>query len=303
MQKGYAVEVLLHDGAEPLGGVLYHIGTLDRDRYIKAQMLSNYGRQRIGQALVRARLLDREELKEGLRAQVRRRLHSLFLVHDAQFHVFSGSHARGTYEGEPLLCDPMRIIYFGIRRTWSENQICTALRSAQGQEFRLDRQQAAEVVRWGYISEARICEFLSRGFFTLPEILDASELAPIGVYALIYSLWISGKIDQQAAIMARPPRRTRQISKQVGLLYRPIDEIQQEALLPEVGRRVVLHKQESPPVPVMIPRLRPVPITPIAGQVLPALMSESVKIPGSGTPPPLRTSLPQSRLPNKPQSE
>lgn len=316
LQRGYPVEVLSSTGSDPLGAVLYEVGVFDRDRYLRAQMLHPIGSQRIGHALIRARLLTPPELKEGLRAQTRRRVQRLLSSSNASFQVFSGSHKHGVHDGEPLLCETPRILYFGLRSICTESQLMAALRPLHGQEMRTSVQFAADVARWKYPAERRACELLARGFYTLAEIGEASELPNPALLALLHAAWLCGNLDTRAAVLSRPQRLVRPAAKLTALEPAPLDLPGQAGPLPVVGRPVALQAAQQQISAAPLPRPRRIVIVPVSGQAsgssprppIAAVPQDSPRSPISHdsapkAPPPLRTSLPASRLPNKPPTE
>lgn len=261
---GYPVCALLTGGGERLGQVLFEVGALDRDRYLRAQALTQQGQERIGAVLMQARLLDRAALREGLRAQVRRRLHRLFFLGDVDYQLFRGDHAQGMEEGEALRCDPTRAIYFGVQRAWPEHRLGTELTPTSGLAIRLQAPWGSEAARWLLPPEARVCELLGRGAWTLPELREVSGLPSRALLSLIYAFYVAGALELRPTAAGRPRRVVARPAQVVELPLRPADEPLPAAQLPFRAdeRPVQLHAGEAPPR-LAGRRDRPVDIVPL----------------------------------------
>jgi hypothetical protein len=309
LRNGYPVEVLLPSGADPLGTVLFETGALDAHRYTQAQLLLPYGGFRIGELLQKARLIDRAALSEGLRAQTRRRLHTIFFLSDAAFQVFRGTHERGLLGHEPLYCEPLRIIYFGVRRAWHEQRLLNEVQSLLGQELRLPAGAAAAAARWLPPAEARACGLLGRGAWNLQDLLATSGLSDGAMAALLYSFLVCSLLTARPPAGVRPERSVRDLPRAAGMAYHPSDEPlpANQSSLPQLGRRVQLHQKGSAPSSRSAPRRAQaalVPLVPsvatpeVPGAAAPPSpnQTEAVAEPAPRAPPPLLTSLPAGRL-------
>ncbi len=324
LHNGYPVEVLLQSGADPLGTVLFETGALDRERYTRAQTLRVYGNFRIGELMMQARLLDRAALSEGLRAQARRRLHTVFFLPDVAFQVFSGRHDHGSLGSEALLCEPTRVIYFGVRRAWQDQQLQVEVQALLGQELRMPIGQAMQSARWLPPAEARACELLGRGAWTLPELGVATGLSDRALHALLYSFLVCSLLDVRPPAIGRPQRAVRpapDAPRPAGFPYQPADEPlpADRSSLPEMGRLIQMQAGTGQTPLPMKSRRRSLALVPIVATSAPGqgaapgasapstLASPSaVGTPPAGpapaaprTPPPLRTTLPSGRLPSK----
>jgi hypothetical protein len=317
---GYPVAVLLSSGAERLGQVLLEAGFLDRDGFLRAQALPQEGAARIGQILLQARLLTRTALKEGLRAQVRRRLFRLFFAGTgppARYQLFRCDHDQGLETGEPLRCDPWRAVYHGVRRVWDADRLRTALLPLSGQEFRLDPTLATAAAAWLSPPEAGVVTRLSRGFVTLPELEQAAPLPGPALQALLVASQLFASLEVRPATPERQ-RVVREAAKLTELPPRPTDEPLRLDADPGSERAVLLHAGAPKPAlqaarPPGVRRDRPIVIVPLAATAPPAsvapppepAMSQPSPEPAPSRQPPaprlppLRTSLPASRLRSK----
>lgn len=186
-RAGYPVDVLVQESRDRLGVVLIENGLLDRDRYLRAQSLRPTAGKLIGDLMLAARLLDRRALREGLRAQVRRRLHALFAQEQGTFQLFAGSHSRGVSDGESLASDPRRIIFFGARRAYTAAQLHAGLAPLRGFDVQLSAAEAAEATRWLPPSEQRLAQLLLRGAWSINDLVTGSQVHPNSALAFLYT--------------------------------------------------------------------------------------------------------------------
>ncbi|HEX9102980.1 MAG TPA: DUF4388 domain-containing protein, partial [Polyangia bacterium] len=209
LRGGYPVAVTLPGSAELLGKVLFEMGILDEATYKKTLAEPPPPGQRYGDMLLAKQLCTEDQMRLALKAQVRRKLHRLFFLNDGSYEFAAGEHDQGQQKSESLRIHPARAIYHGVRSAWNAERLKGALFLLDGKAIKcmLDNEGVA---RYGIgPDDGRVAELLRKGYWTLPDLVEAAGLPPQPVHALVYALYISEALDiKSAGEVPRLRRRT-----------------------------------------------------------------------------------------------
>lgn len=199
LRGGYPVAVTLPGSAELLGKVLFEMGILDEATYKKTLAEPPPPGQRYGDMLLAKGLCTEDQMRLALKAQVRRKLHRLFFLNDGSYEFVAGEHDQGLQKAESLRIHPARAIYHGVRSAWNAERLKGALFLLDGKAIKctLDNEGVA---RYGVgPDDGRVAELLRKGYWTLPDLVEAAGLPPQPVHALVYALYISEALDIKSA--------------------------------------------------------------------------------------------------------
>ena len=127
LRQGYPVMITLPGAAEPIGKVLHEMGVLDAATYKKSLAEPTTPGLRYGAVLIKKGWATADQVRLGLKAQVRRKLHRLFFLSDGEFKYEEGEHREGMEGQESLRVHPWRAIYHGVRSAWSNDRLAGAL--------------------------------------------------------------------------------------------------------------------------------------------------------------------------------
>ena len=190
LRDGYPVYVNLSESSDLLGRIMVEMRVLTEASMRRALATPPEPGQRYGDVLMQMSLCDENQLKQALRAQVRRKLHRLFAVTDGGYAAIPGEHQKGLQSGESLRVHPWRVIYHGVR-SFSAERLKTLLRPLAGQAFRLQAQASPEAAgRYAFgAEEGHVLSLLRRGFWTLHELAEAAGLDQGLRLAVISPLW------------------------------------------------------------------------------------------------------------------
>lgn len=189
LREGHPVAVSAAVNEDTLGEVLAEAGVVD------AATLGRVAAGRVpdgalfGRGLVEVGLLTLPRLAEALSAQLRRRVHRLFLLEDASFSLEAGEHPAGADPELAVRIDPRRAIFEGLRDAWAPPRVRAALARVARSQLRL-RVDPTALAPFGFgEEEAPIVEELAARPVTLEE-LDATfgEVDRVGavVCALLF---------------------------------------------------------------------------------------------------------------------
>jgi curved DNA-binding protein CbpA len=199
VRQGFPVAVTLPGSAELLGKVLFEMGILDEATYKQTLAEPPPEGQRYGDMLLQRRLVTPEQMRLALKAQVRRKLHRLFFLNDGTYELVAGEHDQGVQGQESLRVHPARAIYHGVRSAWNADRLKGALFLLENRAIKcvLDGEGIA---RYGVgQDDGKVAELLRRGYWTLPDLVEASGLPAQPVHALVYSLYITDGLDVKNA--------------------------------------------------------------------------------------------------------
>jgi curved DNA-binding protein CbpA len=199
IRAGYPVAVTLPGSAELLGKVLFEMGILDEATYKKTLAEPPPPGQRYGDMLLAKGLATNDQMRLALKAQVRRKLHRLFFLNDGTYEMVPGEHDQGLQGQESLRVHPARAIYHGVRSAWNAERLKGALFLLENRAIKcvLDGEGIA---RYGVgPDDGRVAELLRKGYWTLPDLVEASGLPAQPVHALVYALYITDGLDVKAA--------------------------------------------------------------------------------------------------------
>ena len=71
-------------------------------------------------------LVTEEQLRQALKAQVRRKLHRLFFLAEGSIRYEDGKHEEGLQHNESLRVHPWRALYHGVRSAWNADRLRAA---------------------------------------------------------------------------------------------------------------------------------------------------------------------------------
>ena len=199
VRDGFPVAVKLPGSAELLGKVLVEMGILDEETHKRTMAEPPPPGMKYGEWLVEQKLVSLEHMRLALKAQVRRKLHRLFFLNEGNFDFAPGAHAEGREGEESLKVHPARAIYQGVRSAWNAERLAGALFLLDGKALKLTI-DATAVARYGVGQEdGKVAELLRKGYWALPDPIDASALPVQPVHALVYSLYITDALDLKGA--------------------------------------------------------------------------------------------------------
>jgi tetratricopeptide (TPR) repeat protein len=199
LRDGYPVSVTLPGAVELIGKVLLEMGILNEATYKQSMAQPPPQGKRYGETLLERGLITGEQLRLGLKAQVRRKLHRLFFLNDGSWSFQAGEHNQGMQGTESLRVHPYRAIYHGVRSAWPADQLQGALFLLEGKAIKA-KLSADEAARYGLgPDDGRIAELLRKGYWTLSDLVDGSGVPVQPVHALVYSFYITDALDVQAA--------------------------------------------------------------------------------------------------------
>jgi hypothetical protein len=199
LREGYPVSVTLPGSAELLGKVLVEMGILDEAVHRQTMAQPPPKGKRYGEMLLEKGLVTADQMRLGLKAQVRRKLHRLFFLNDGTWVFQTGKHDRGLQGPESLRVHPYRAIYHGVRSAWPADQLQGALFLLEGKAIKA-KISADEAARYGLgQDDGRVAELLRKGYWTLLDLVDGSGLPAQPVHALVYSFYITDALDIQLA--------------------------------------------------------------------------------------------------------
>jgi curved DNA-binding protein CbpA len=209
LRGGYPVAVNLPGSAELLGKVLFEMGILDEATYKKTLAEPPPSGQRYGDMLIAKQLVTEDQMRLALKAQVRRKLHRLFFLNDGVYEFATGEHDQGLQKAESLRIHPARAIYHGVRSAWNAERLKGALFLLEGKAIKctLDNEGVA---RYGVgPDDGRVAELLRKGYWAIPDLVEAAGLPPQPVHALVYAFYISEALEiKSAAEVPRLRKRT-----------------------------------------------------------------------------------------------
>lgn len=196
LRDGYPVHVGLAEGADLLGRVLCEMKVLDEAALRRSLADPPQPGERYGDVLLRLGLCDEPQLKQALRAQVRRKLQRLFLLEDGGFAAVPGAHSRGLQGGESMRVHPLRAIVQGVRGL-PPDRLRARLGALLTASFRLPAGTPDEVIdRYGFSSEeAYLASLLRRGFFTLHDLTEVGGYSPATTQTVVYTLFCTDALE------------------------------------------------------------------------------------------------------------
>jgi len=198
-RAGFPVAVKLPGSAEQIGKVLVEMGIIDEDTHQRTLAAPPPAGMRYGEWLLDQRLVSPEHMKLALKAQVRRKLHRLFFLSEGKFTFQEGDHAQGIQREESLKIHPSRAIYQGVRSAWSAERLAGALFLLEGRAIKCLLDETA-VARYGVSAEdMKIAELLRKGYWTLPDLVEAAGLPVQPVDALVYAFYVTDALDLKGA--------------------------------------------------------------------------------------------------------
>ncbi len=197
-RQGFPVMVNLPGTAEPIGKVLHEMGVLDAATYKKSLAEPPPPGMRYGAVLIKKGWATAEQVRLGLKAQVRRKLHRLFFLNEGEFKYDEGEHREGMEGQESLRIHPWRAIYHGVRSAWSGDRLSGVLFVLRDRALTCSL-DAAQLGRFGLgADDGRLGELLRRGYWRLEDLVHASGLAAQPVHALCYALYITESLKLQS---------------------------------------------------------------------------------------------------------
>lgn len=195
LREGFPVSVSLPGSAELLGKVLVEMGILDEETHKRTLAEPPPKGMKYGEWLVEKKLVTADHMRLALKAQVRRKLHRLFFLNEGQFSFVPGEHQQGLEGHESLKVHPSRAIYQGVRSAWNAERLSGALFLLDGRAIKLTLDPDA-VARYGVGQEdGRIAELLRKGYWTVPDLVEATGLPVQPVHALVYALYVTEALD------------------------------------------------------------------------------------------------------------
>jgi curved DNA-binding protein CbpA len=204
LRDGYPVSVELPGSFELLGRVLMEMKILDEAAYQASVKNPPPAGVRYGELLLSQGLVTDEQLRQALKAQVRRKLHRLYFLTDSTIVYAAGEHHEGVQRNESLRVHPWRANYHGVRSAWNADRLRQALIPLAGRPLHTSL-TPEELARFGLGPEdGKVGSLLRGGNHTVDTLAADSGLPAQPVSALVYSLFVAASLDDGAAT-PRPP--------------------------------------------------------------------------------------------------
>jgi curved DNA-binding protein CbpA len=243
LRDGYPVAVELPGSFELLGKVLVEMKILTEDAYQKTTAEPLPAGMRYGELLLSRGLVTEDQLRQALKAQVRRKLHRLYFLTDASIAFTPGEHGEGLQRNESLRVHPWRANYHGVRSAWNADRLRQALVSLAGKPLHTAL-TPEELARFGLGAEdGKVGALLRGGPHTLDTLSLDSGLPPQPVSALVYSLLIAAALDDGGASTAALPRAASPPSTSSTLTGRPALQPDPPAAPPSISPAAQQHQQ------------------------------------------------------------
>jgi hypothetical protein len=162
VREGYPVAVELPGSFELLGRVLVEMKFLDETTFQTTIASMPPPGTRYGELLLERGLITEDQLRQALKAQVRRKLHRLFFLTDASVAFSVEEHAEGLQRNESLRVHPWRANYHGVRSAWNADRLRGALVPIAGRKLRTQL-SPEDLARFGLGAEDGRAASLLRG--------------------------------------------------------------------------------------------------------------------------------------------
>lgn len=191
-ERGVPVKIRMGDGFARLGELLVEDGLVSAEAVEGAAMTGGL----LGDVLVLAGRVESEALNVVLERQFRLRSASFFeLPPETSYKYFEGSEVLKDWGGENACCDPLALLWSGIRLFGECSAFFEAtLDRLQGVALKLHPQ--ATVARFELEEDAQlVAEVLGLEPTTLAELLDIEGVPPDTVNKLVYALAITRQLD------------------------------------------------------------------------------------------------------------
>ena len=205
LRDGYPVSVELPGSFELLGRVLVEMKYLDEATFQTTLETPPPNGSRYGEMLLQRGLVTEEQLRAGLKAQVRRKLHRLFFLNDATIAYTAGEHSEGLQKNESLRVHPWRANYHGVRSAWNADRLRQALGPVAGVPLRTSL-TPEELARFGLGAEdGKVASLLRSGPHTVESLATATGVPIQPVSALCYALYVASALHpaDEAAVPSR----------------------------------------------------------------------------------------------------
>lgn len=218
LREGYPVSVDLPGSFELLGKVLVEMKILDEVTYRETLATPPPDGVRYGELLLSKKLVTEDQLRQALKAQVRRKLHRLFFLTDSSIEYAALDHQEGKQGSDSLRVHPWRANYHGVRSAWNADRLRQALAPLAGRPLHTTF-TPEELARFGLGAEdGKISQRLREGTHTIDTLSLDTGLPTQPVSALIYSLFVAAGLDSGSVsvplqpapppYIAPPPRPT-----------------------------------------------------------------------------------------------
>lgn len=186
-----------------LGTVLFELGLIS-----EAQLLGSLGRMQEsprlqGEILIEMGAIAAPALEAGLRAQVDRKVESLFaLSPETTFSYYDGIDLLHGFGGAPTPIDPFPVLWRGVRSSPSREHVEATLQRLGEAPFRLSA--IAEIERFAFSpNELQVFEWLKQGSLRLVDMTNM--LGPEAGALLVYLLLILRQLDIVEAVAPAAP--------------------------------------------------------------------------------------------------
>lgn len=185
-------------------------GRLDTEQYAKLMTSLSTANAQEEQLLTEVAGVTPEELIKGRRYLLFKDLCRLFMILDAPFVLSSQPDPRMQHHDQQAAIEPLYLVYNGIRNSYDEARIRDDLGALDGHAIRLKPDSDELVSRFGFgEEESSILQYLQQGYWTLSDLITASEADSLPVLMVVYALWSAGGLDaaeQDSVTRLRPKR-------------------------------------------------------------------------------------------------
>ena len=196
VRDGYPVAVELPGSFELLGRVLVEMKMLGEVAYQTTLATPPPQGQRYGELLLGQGHITEDQLRQALKAQVRRKLHRLFFLTDSSIVFEPREHKEGLQRNESLRVHPWRATYHGVRSAWNADRLRHALMPLGGKLLHTSL-TSDEVARFGLGANDGVAVTLLREQnLTLDALITQSGLPLQPVSALVYALYVSSTLEE-----------------------------------------------------------------------------------------------------------
>jgi hypothetical protein len=215
---GRAARVYVRDGLpcfadlpsmeDVLGRVLVERGLIDHQQYNDSLQQLSLGGKLHGQILREMGAINEEQLADGLRLQLRRKLNRLFYYGPAtQFSIVTEEHSYGVQaEAARVRVDPLFVIYHGVRNAFSPQQLAHELTKLSGTLLQLHPEFAKIAPRFAFgQDEQGLLAVLIAGQMPFERVFRISNLSATETQMLIYTLQVTETLLVQPNPHAQQP--------------------------------------------------------------------------------------------------
>jgi tetratricopeptide (TPR) repeat protein len=196
-RDGTPVMALLPRNAEHLGRILLETGVINQATFDESlQRLASTG-MRQGEILLEMGAITEEQLSQGLKLQLRRKLIGLFALRDGEFEIYAVDHPYGRgEEAAQMRVHPRRIIYHGVRHCYDDARLAAEGGALAGRRVRLRPDAAKSLEKYGFEEDdLPVVRALGDRAFTAEELAAATGADETLVRMILFTLFVTEMLE------------------------------------------------------------------------------------------------------------